>query len=252
MRAPISQWAKLALSLLAASGIEKADAQPLTGQDSDSPFIDIVAGSPFTAQGNEPSWALTFAKPRLLFVTELGSRQQTWLLPLTASYAGGQIFSNSDKSAQLTVTQLICRDTMTGMPYPTSVIFSTGRRSWQGCGGNPLSFLTGKSWRVIALDERPLQGSSAIWLTIRSSGEVTGSTGCFRFRSMLVANGEGIRFNSMSTSWPTCKPARMHQAYRFITGLSHARRFDFNESGALLLYGDGQFIIKALRLPADG
>jgi heat shock protein HslJ len=252
MRDSFSRGAMFAFALLALFGLEEGDAQPQTRRDSGLPFAEILVGSIFIAQGNEPAWTLTFSKSRLLFVTELGRRQQTWLLPLNATSAGGQSFHSNDNSATLTVNRLICRDTMTGMPYPAVVLFSAEGKSWKGCGGNPLALLTGKTWRIIAMNDKALQESTSIWLTIRPTGDVNGSTGCFRFRSTLMANGEGIRFKPMNTTWPSCIPASMHQAYQFITKLSNVRRFDLDENGTLSLFGDGQSILKALPLPTGG
>jgi len=67
-----------------------------------------------------------------------------------------------------------------------------------------------------------------------------------------LAHGEGIRFKPMNTTLPNCMPARMHQAYQFITKLSNVRRFDLDENGTLSLFGDGQSILKALPLPTGG
>lgn len=119
-------------------------------------------------------------------------------------------------------------------------------------GGNPLAFLSGKTWRIIAINDKALQDSTTIWLTIRRSRDISGSTGCFRYRSTLVANGEGIRFKPMNTTWPRCIPAKMDQARKFITRLANVRRFDFDDNGTLLLFGDDQSIIMALPLPTGG
>lgn len=247
-----SRCAKSALLFLVLFGLDKGDARPQTIQDSVSPFAEILVGSIFIAQGNEPAWTLSFSKSRLLFVTELGRRQQTWSLPLKGTGAGAQRFYSNDNGAILTIKRLICRDTMSGMPYPAEVTFSAEGKSWKGCGGNPLALLSGKTWRIIAMNDKVLQDSTTIWLTIRRSGDVNGSTGCFRFRSTLVANGEGIRFKPMNTTWPRCIPAKMHQACQFITRLSNVRRFDLDDNGTLLLFGDDQSILKALPLPTGG
>jgi uncharacterized membrane protein len=252
MRNVISHGAMFAFALLALLELEKGDAQSQTRQDSGIPFAEILVGNQFIAQGNEPAWTLTFSESELLFVTELGRRHQTWMLPLTVTSVGGQRFHSKDKNATLTVNRLVCRDTMTGMPYPAEVTFSAEGKSWKGCGGNPLALLTGKTWRIIVMNDKALQDSTSIWLTIRPSGDVNGSTGCFRFRTTLVAHGEGIRFKPMNTTWPSCMPVRMHQAYQFITKLSNVRRFDLDENGTLSLFGDGQSILKALPLPTGG
>jgi uncharacterized membrane protein/heat shock protein HslJ len=252
MRKPISHGARLAFALIVLCGLENGDAKSQTRQDSGLPFADILVGNQFIAQGNEPAWILTFSESKLLLVTELGLLHQTWILPLTTTSVGGQRFHSKDKSATLTVNRLICRDTMTGMPYPAEVTFSAEGKSWKGCGGNPLALLMGKTWRIIAMNDQALQDFTSIWLTVKPSGDVNGSTGCFRFRTTLVAHGEGIRFKPMNTTWPSCMPARMHQAYQFITKLSNVRRFDLDENGILSLFGDGQSILKALPLPTGG
>lgn len=252
MRNPISHGARLAFALLVLWGLDKGDGQSQTRQDSGLPFAEILVGNQFNAQGNEPAWTLTFSKSKLLLVTELGRRHQSWMLPLTATSDGSQRFHSRDTNATLTVNRLICRDTMTGMPYPAEVTFNAEGKSWKGCGGNPLALLTGKTWRIISINHKVLQDYTSIWLTIKLSGEVNGSTGCFRFRTTLVAHGEGIRFNPINTTWPGCMPARMRQAYQFTTQLSNVRRFDLDKNGTLSLFGEGQSILKALPLPTGG
>lgn len=252
MRDSFSCCAKSALVFLMLFGLDKADAETQDIRNIVSPFAEILVGSVFFAQGNEPAWTLSFSKSRLLFFTELGRRQQTWLLPLKVTEDGAQRFFSNDNGAILTIKGLICRDTMSGMPYPAEVTFGAEGNSWKGCGGNPLALLSGKTWRIIAMNDKALQDSTTILLTIRRSRDVSGSTGCFRFRSTLVANGEGIRFKLINTTWPRCIPAKMHQARQFITRLSNVRRFDMGDNGTLLLFGDDQSILKALPLPTGG
>jgi len=65
------------------------------------------------------------------------------MLQLTVTSVGCQRFHIMDKSATLTVNRLICRDTMTGMPYPTEMTFSVEGKSWKGCGGKSLGLVDG-------------------------------------------------------------------------------------------------------------
>lgn len=143
MRDSFSRCAKSALLFLVLFGLDKGVAQSQAIRDMVPPFAEILVGCVFIAQGNEPAWTLSFSKSRLLFVTELGRRQQTWLLPLKATEDGAQRFYSNDNGAILTIKRLICRDTMSRMPYPAEVTFSAEGNSWKGCGGKSLGLFVG-------------------------------------------------------------------------------------------------------------
>ena len=46
------------------------------------------------------------------------------------------------------MAETICRDSMTGMPYPETVTVETREQTLRGCGGAPIELLTGREWVV--------------------------------------------------------------------------------------------------------
>lgn len=211
-----------------------------------------LPGSPFVALGHEPGWGLSIDCRSLVLIRDLGRRRQRWQVTPPRYKDGVHVFSLYPEGIEVRVNRVICRDSMTGMPYPTAVTLRTGAQQLSGCGGNPLALLSGRYWRVIVLDGQTPRDPAAIWFKIQESGEVEGSTGCLRFRTSLVVRGEGILFEPVSTTESTCESGRMDQIYRFLRDLQAVRRFDLDEAGSLHLNGDGRTLITAAPLPSGG
>ena len=57
-----------------------------------------------------------------------------------------------DKSLTVTIFNRACTDTMSGMPYPKTVVAVFGEQELKGCGGDPAELLKGGEWLVGDID----------------------------------------------------------------------------------------------------
>ena len=243
------RWALITASVAFLFSGNPSDALPLQGEKCDQ---EASSTPYFRASGNEPDWQLSIKCGALFLFTDQGRQQQRWEVPLPFAVAPTQIFYSGASDLEMVTTPVVCHDTMTGMPYPLAVSLKIRKERLNGCGGRPVSLLTGQYWRVIEVaGETPLD-PAAIWMKFDETGDVAGNTGCFRFKTRMTIGGEDVSFAPVATSLPMCEPRRMGQIIRFLLSLPIVRQFDLDDSGALLLKGDGQTLIKALRLPSGG
>ena len=106
------------------------------------------APRPYRAQGNEPGWTLSIVDGRVTLVTDFGARTIEAGLPEAAFESGAFVYSLPAEALELRLAPGLCRDDMTGMPYPETVTLTLDGRTLSGCGGDPLDLLTGAEWVV--------------------------------------------------------------------------------------------------------
>lgn len=118
---------------------------------------ECAPSGPFTAQGNEPFWRVSVDAAALV-LDRPGER------PLSAPHpqptvATGALTWRAEASGRPIAVGIrpgICRDSMTGMPYPARVTLTLDGRTLPGCGGDPGALLRARFWRVPGLDGAPL------------------------------------------------------------------------------------------------
>jgi heat shock protein HslJ len=208
----------------------------------DCPAHIAAPAEPFRARGQEPSWSLTAGDGRLELVTQFG--QQTVSLPvLEVTHAGcATRYSAADAERRLvaTITRGVCRDTMSGMPHPYAVEVQTDDERLSGCGGEPLSLLTGRGWIIEDLDGGGIIDRSRI--TLGFSGEDSRAYGlgsCNRFTGGFTLTGEGLSFTHPAATMMACAPAVMAQEQKFFRILQAVTSFNIDATGALILSGSG-------------
>jgi heat shock protein HslJ len=133
---------------------------------------------------------------------------------------------------------------MTGMPHPETVSLSMGDHTITGCGGAPVSLLTGRTWVVEDIGGGGLIDSSNVTLSFGTHGRVAGSGGCNRWFAGFELTGESLSIGQAGSTLMACPEALMTQERRFFEALAQVTGFDIDETGALLLTGgDGTLLL---------
>jgi heat shock protein HslJ len=201
---------------------------------------------PLTARGNEPGWVLTVTETGFVYDGDMGARRLEGPLPVPDPILGGAGFVVSD-DFRFTVDQSLCRDTMSGMPFPVSVTLTEAGRSLSGCGGQPGDLITGR-WTVEALDGAALSETAEVDITFDpKSGRVFGTSGCNRFSGGFTLTGEGLGFGAAAGTMMACPEDQMAVEQAFLSGLTTISRFDIAADGALELYAADRVVIRARR-----
>lgn len=190
----------------------------------------------FIARGNEPGWRLDVTADSLTLSTEDGTR-------LTLPRPAGDVAAITAEGVEVQATPDLCRDTMTGMPYPLSVTVTHDGRALSGCGGDPASLIEGQ-WQMRQLGDQPLP--DGVFLTF-AEGRVSGRAGCNRVTGALAIGGEAITLGPLAATRMACAPEAMQTENAVLQALSRVTGFDFDEGGRLLLTAEGEALLVAER-----
>jgi heat shock protein HslJ len=203
----------------------------------------------YRARGNEPSWLLELSAERMALVTDFGAKRTVAPRPAAQRTATYTRYAARAGAADLTATifERICRDSMTGMPYPDAVEVVFGDRKFAGCGGEPVALLQGREWVVEDIDGERVIGGARPTIVFDAGGRVSGRGSCNRFTGAFTLTGEGLTIGSTAGTMMPCPPALMQQEDRFLAALESVRRFDVREDGALVLIGADRPTIVARR-----
>ncbi|MCA1299492.1 META domain-containing protein [Stappia indica] len=208
---------------------------------------DEAALPAFTATGNEPGWSLKMAEDRFQLSLDYGSN--TTSAPLgkleaddtTKTY---RTRTEDDRDLAVTITDALCHDDMSGMPYPMRVTLEIGDRSLNGCGGHPADLLTGAAWTVEDIGSAGIIDFSSTTLEFTADGRLYGRSGCNRYNAGYQLTGESLTIGAAGVTNMACAPALMTQEAAFLEILSEVQRFDITQDGALrLIAGDGRTIL---------
>ncbi|MGP1358543.1 META domain-containing protein [Roseicyclus sp.] len=203
----------------------------------------------YTARGNEPFWRADVAEGRLLLV-RLGFEDLDLPVFSTELTPEGDIVIDArhpDQPLRVVLVRRdgICRDDMSGMPYPESVEMAMGDNVERGCGGDPRDLIAGREWVVEDIDGQGIIDASRVTLLFGREGRVAGSGGCNRWFSGYELTGEGLSFGQAGSTMMACPEALMTQERRFFEALSRVIRHDFDETGALILHTPEGPVIRA-------
>lgn len=195
---------------------------------------------PLTARGNEPGWVVTLSDDGMALSVETGLRL-TVPLPLAQRSGAGIRFDGG--ALVVTVTDGICHDSMTGMPYPQIVALEQDGQILQGCGGDPAALLEGR-WRLLRAGEATLPEGAEI---LFGGNRVSGRAVCNRFSGGATLTGEGLVFGAMATTRMACPGGSMQVEAATLGAFGKVDRFDISEQGHLLLMAGDRVLIEAAR-----
>ena len=203
----------------------------------------------FRASGNEPFWRLVISDGRVILETGAGGESREAALPEPLPENGewtrtipaiGAVISSSDE---------MCRDDMSGMPYPKTVSVERDGEMLKGCGGTPIDLLTGGEWRVEDIGGGGVIDHSRASIAFSTDGTASGLAGCNHFRAGFFLTGERLSFGPAAMTRKRCIPALMNEEKRFGEALSMVTGFDIDETGALILKSvTGETVMSARKI----
>ena len=199
---------------------------------------------PFVARGNEPFWRV-IVEPGQLEVERMGVEPVALRYDMVEQSPTERTFRAEGDGIriELKAASQLCRDSMSGMPYPRQVRLAINGEATSGCGGDPEELLLGPEWVVEDIGGRGIVDSSRVTLIFQEDQRVSGRASCNQFSGGWNLTGEGLEFTRMASTKKACAPALMNQEDRFLSLLGEVRRFDIGRHGELLLVtGDGPLI----------
>ena len=217
-------WSKGNRASVTLDGVDLAECVPV-----------IAPTLPLVARGNEPGWVMTLAHEGIVFSGQDGTKREV-PLPAATDADGTTIFDSGD-GLVVSVTDALCRDTMTGMPHPYSVDLTLDGAALSGCGGDPRALLAGV-WKLVDLPGVTLPEGAAP--TFEVAGDfMSGAGGCNRYMGGLTLSGEGLSLQPGGMSMMACEEPLMQFETAFLALLGRVGQFDIDEKGQLVLMVDG-------------
>lgn len=226
----------------------KGDRATITLQGTDLPECIEMKDPvklPFVARGNEPGWVLNVTAEGTTLSREDGTRVDVSApLPQGQPTETGTRYVLSDDLA-FVVEDGICRDSMTGLPYPASVLVEQSGDVLNGCGGDPAQLLQG-DWTVTRIGEDDTPAGVEVTMTF-DNGRISGKSGCNRFMGTAELTGEALRFGALAGTMMACPEPAMAVEQSFHATMRTIDRFDINESGELVLIAGDVPLVTAVR-----
>lgn len=196
----------------------------------------LLSQFPFEAHGNEPGWALSAKVTEVNLDWNDGTQHLQMIHPqLEITHSGFVLRSEADERLlRVNVLNSLCRDSMSGRPYPQHVDVDIGRLHLSGCGGNSQDLLTGKEWVVEDIDHKGIIDASHITMQFDDKGRLSGFASCNQYTSAYDIK-ETLDIATPISTRKACAPALMSQENRFLALLDEVVKIDFDGKGALLL-----------------
>lgn len=204
----------------------------------------LAASEPLRGRGNEPFWSVELGADAIVFTPMDGAPVTIEPVPAARSENGAAIYEATTDGGPfvLTVTDAICADTMTGMPFPKTVSVALGETRFEGCGGEPATLLIG-DWMIATIDGRPPVSGSMPNIAFDVDGKFAGGGSCNRFFGGYTLSGEGLAISEMGSSMMACDEPLMAQERAIFDILGGVVRFEIGTDGALILHdGAGRTI----------
>ena len=198
---------------------------------------------PFHATGNEPSWRLDIDAMEMVLVTDLGATRVARPTPPVQSAAGTRSYaaSGDDRPLLVRISDQTCTDSMSGMPYPNSVMVLLDGRELRGCGGDPARLIQGGEWSVIEINGAAPVADVRATLNFGGDGRLSGRGPCNNFTGSYRVTGEGLAISQLAGTMMMCEPTRMQQEREFLDVIAGVSRFELTSGGRLVLHAaDGR------------
>lgn len=198
---------------------------------------------PLTVRGNEPFWSLTLATEAFTYTDAEGI---TLTGPATPAVTDKGAWLFDTPAGSLSLSGALCRDSMSGMPYPYTATLTRDGQDLPACAGDPAHLLSG-DWTVTALDGTAPPEGVTVTLSF-ADGRVAGNSGCNRFTGGFALTGEGLSFGPVAATKMACPAPQMDTEQAVFAAFGATTAFDIGEDGSLLLRGpDGATLLSATR-----
>lgn len=248
-------WSRGGTALLTVAGTTYPECRQVAPPAGDAGTPD--AATTWRARGNEPFWTVEIGGGELRWTTMDSPEALVFSVDQPVheveSFSISAATVSSDTPARalaLTAEKTLCRDSMSGMPYPQTVTLRIDNVEYRGCGGEPMALLTANEWTITSIAGTDFD-SSAPTLTLQADGSAGGFAGCNRWSAPMTLTGEGLGFARAAATMMACPEDDMRVEQAFLDALSKVTRHDFDEAGRLLLKaGDETIIVAAPAAPA--
>jgi len=201
----------------------------------------------YSARGNEPFWLVQAdaAEVRWSTADHVVADVFTGLTRTTRADGFDLAAAREGGALALSANATLCRDSLTGMPHPDTVVVQVDGREFTGCGGNPIDVLTPNGWTVASIDGAAMSGSPPT-LQFSADGQASGFAGCNRWTSSAVLSGEGLRIGMAAATRMAClDDTASKQESDFLAALGRITGFDVDVNGDLLLKAGNETVIVA-------
>ncbi len=205
---------------------------------------DQVEQLPFRAQGHNPNWSLSATYDQVIMTWDDGQKQSVLSeTELNIYHAGFELKAYSDtRYIKVETLTTLCRDDMSGLPYPYQVSVRLDNLDFHGCGGHSRDLLIGQEWIVQDLNQQGIIDFSRLTMSFDDEGRLSGFTSCNQFSTAYEFN-ERLDVASAITTQKVCPVAIMNQEKLFLTTLADVESLDISINGALILKtADGRTI----------
>jgi heat shock protein HslJ len=203
----------------------------------------------FAATGNEPGWKLEITDKQITLLMDYGKTRVAAPAGTPDIASGATRYAVNIDGRPLTATILnrLCADTMTGTPYPNTVVVSWDGQTLRGCGGNPASLLQGAEWVVVDIGGAGVADGMRATMNFAADGALSGRSFCNSYRGAYILTGEGLSITLTASTLMGCAPAVMSQETLFTGLLADVRRSEIGADRALTLHTAGRGAITARR-----
>lgn len=209
----------------------------------------VFAASGYRAGGNEPFWQIRFSESAMEFEHIGGELAASAPRPDPQAVANGWRFAAGagGRPFVVEIERRFCQDSMSARPFPHTVTATVHSQTFEGCGGDTASLLTGGEWRMAEIEGRSAAGRPT--MLFGEDGSLTGNAGCNRYRATYEIAGDGRLAigRALATSMACADPALTTQERRLLGLLERGDRFDLAEDGSLRLYARDAVVIAARR-----
>ncbi len=239
---------RTALAAIGAIALAACNPADEAAAPAETPLASETPAAPYMARGNEPGWRLDIANGRANLLADYGER--TVETAIETEVADGAVTRHTAPNANLTVLveNKYCEDDATGMPHPDTVAVTLEDKTYTGCGGDPLSLITGAEWVVEDINGGGVVDGARATLTFGADGTLSGHGSCNRYSGQYALTGEGVNLpGPMASTEMACAPAIMDQEQRFFGLLGGLQSFSIASDGALILHSASGATLTARR-----
>lgn len=164
--------------------------------------------APYRAVGTEPGWSLIIDDRELTFI-HMDGTQVRQPRPQVINGVAGEIYQTPRISVNIVHAR--CNDGMSDRTFPDTVQVSVDGRQFRGCGGDPVTAasVAGTSWRVIAVNGRPVPASGEYYMRFDANERVSARFGCNSAGGRYLQRGGTISVRNMAVTRMACAEPAM-------------------------------------------
>ncbi|MCW3836723.1 META domain-containing protein [Sphingomonas canadensis] len=193
----------------------------------------------YKARGTEPFWSLTIDQRTMRLETPDG-RPVVVAAPRPIHGFAGETYRTRTMTVNIVHKQ--CSDGMSDRRYPDTVTVNLGRRTYNGCGGDPIVANPGAGpiagdWRILQISGRQVIGNN---VTIRFTADrVNGNTGCNSFSGAYRFDRGALVTGPMAVTKRGCMGPVGQQERTMLDILGRRLTVTNNRNGSVLLSAPG-------------